>query len=56
MDGKPNSGDEDRETAAADPPPDTEDGPSESFGVVDFTRRVKDDGRTLIVFTRPPGR
>jgi hypothetical protein len=33
-----------------------EDAPHEAFGVVELTRRTKDDGRQLLVFARLPGR
>ena len=56
MDGKPSAPGEPRQSAEADGPSSTGTGDPESFGVVELTRRVKDDGRTLIVFTRPDER
>ncbi len=38
------------------PPPDAQIGPLETYGVVQFKRLEKDDGRALIVFSRPAER
>ncbi len=56
MDGKRSGGDEEPSEGERDAPPPTAAAAPESFGVVDHERLVKDDGRALIVFTRPPGR
>ncbi len=56
MDGKRSDSSEQHEIAAGPATEDAAIGAPESFGVVEFTRRVKGDGRALIVFTRPDGR
>jgi hypothetical protein len=56
MDGKRSDPGEQQKPAEETPASDTPISAPESYGVVDLTRLVKDDGRALIVYSRPPGR
>jgi hypothetical protein len=42
----------DRSQSGASPQPDAPSAPAEDYGIVSIARHVKDDGRSLLLYTR----